>query len=208
MRKTTKQHSKRQSDCVAARKRARHTSRHGFVYLYFEDQDPEGKNTTPHFAPRAVVPLLLQDLRARFNSKLRRQKRTEFGTFDLPGMVPIHREWSLNALDDHHFTLGIPLMDVSEILDRLRKLEPRTFADGTTYYKLHGFMRCLVLLPKHKAELEKELAGIEPTAARRGLHDLLQMAPGVKRAEAAGRLDARGYHERVRQAKRRVKPQN
>jgi hypothetical protein len=198
---TTKQHTTKQQSPKARKP-------HGFMFLHFEDGNANGDNTLPHYAPAAVVPQLLQDLQQRFDSKLKRKRRTAFATIDLPGMVPTHREWSLNALDDHRFTLGIPLMDVSEMLARLRKLQPRTFADGTTYYKLHGFMRCLVLLPQHKQELEKELAGIEPTAARRGLHDLLQMEPAVKRAEATGHLHAPGFRAKLDAARKRAKPEN
>jgi hypothetical protein len=175
--------------------------RHGFMFVSFEDGDPSGKNTLPHFVPAAVLPQLLQDLQTRYASKVKRQKRTEFGSFDMPGMVPVHREWSLNALDDHRFTLAIPLMDVSEFLTLLRKLQPRTFADGTEYYKLHGFMRCIVLLPQHKQELEKALVGIEPTAARRGLHDLLRMEKTVAAAEATGHLAAPGFRAKLDKAK-------
>ena len=76
-------------------------------------------------------------------------------TFDMPGMVWNGRHMMDFKIDT--FEIEIPAHDVGSFLIQIRKLPLRKFADGTEYYKLHAFSRCLVLSPDQRDALQRAL---------------------------------------------------
>ena len=68
--------------------------------------------------------------------------------FDLPGICLAER--SMRHLTVDGMTMHVPSQDLDSVLYDLRLLQPRTFADGTPYYKLHGWRFCVVFTPEER----------------------------------------------------------
>ena len=76
--------------------------------------------------------------------------------FDMPGMIRVDRP--MEAIPFLGTTLHIPSEDIATISGQLSDLPRRMFkcADGSPgypYFKLHGFLRCLVLTPSQRTLL-------------------------------------------------------
>ena len=111
-----------------------------------------------HFVPPDLADLTLQDLTARGAPP--EIKSTPSGFFDLPEcFVSCDRKVFTVELDG--LTLEMPCAQWGEILTKLKRLAERRFDDGTPYYKLHGFHKCIVLSPAHRdsmlAQMETRL---------------------------------------------------
>jgi hypothetical protein len=76
-------------------------------------------------------------------------------TFDLPGMIWTQRQKMTVRVDG--LSLFVPCHDWGVILARLRKSESRIFASGETYYKLHGYCRCVVMTPEQRESFLRAL---------------------------------------------------
>lgn len=110
-----------------------------------------------HACPNVLLSELLADIRARllahdpqadlqpvFNEPI-----TEYG-LDCPGMVMADRKWEDIPVEPG-FTLGFPYSDFGFFLQVLEELSPRTFVPGgQQYFKLHGWMHCVVLTPDQR----------------------------------------------------------
>jgi hypothetical protein len=95
-------------------------------------------------------------------------------TFDMPGMI-----WNGRTMLDFKvdtLELKIPAHDLGRFITNIRKLPLRTFADGTDYYKLHAFSRCLVLSPDQRAGLQRLMEEAYPDAEAAADEDIRKMA--------------------------------
>jgi hypothetical protein len=153
------------------------------------------ENFKGHVVPTKLLPLLQEDLRERFGpgeygDKLHQapesQRFVDTWGIDLPGMLLTSRKYhhvSIPGLD-----LEIPCQDAEYFLEDLQKLEPRKFSDGTVYYKLHGWLQCIVLTEENRqlmiADIEKALPAIREQAEA----DRQALNAGCAAAEKAGKL--------------------
>jgi len=93
-------------------------------------------------------------------------------SIDQPGMVVMTRPWMTFHIDG--LDIEIPCEDVLSFLSQLNEAKPREFGHekagafkGLTYYKLHGFHRCIVLTPDLKMMLTEALeAGLAEAEAQ------------------------------------------
>lgn len=127
-------------------------------WVTFKDEDgiPQAK---PHAVPDCLLAGLLIDLRDRQCGEGRVVKLEEL-YLDLPG-PQISEEKLLVHVDG--LRVEIPIYDFKAFFDMLSKLKARQFIDQSginrgTYFKVHAFMRCLVLTPHHRDLLAIEMA--------------------------------------------------
>lgn len=109
------------------------------------------------YVSKALLPQLLQDYEARgYDPKVPPlfQKDVDEAGIDYPGMIMTTRTWVDISLEPG-FSLGFPTMDAEDFLDDMKDLQMRRFGDGTPYYKLHGWLQCIVLTP---AQLDLAIA--------------------------------------------------
>lgn len=106
-----------------------------------------------HVVPTKLLPQLMTDLRSRapakeFNEIPVNQRFVDEWGIDLPGMMMADRGYEhipVTGLD-----LEVPYNDMRILMGLLERAEPRKFADGTTYYKWHGWMHCIVLTQEQR----------------------------------------------------------
>lgn len=86
--------------------------------------------------------------------------------FDLGGLM--YTNAPREIVDVQGLRLRIPSDNVASMISNLDALPERRFANGAAYYKLHGFMRAIVLTPTQRdlflAELRKRLPDAEQRA--------------------------------------------
>jgi hypothetical protein len=104
---------------------------------------PDWKGT---FISQALLTQLLKDyeLRGHPLHPPTLQKSVNEGALDRPGMCFADRKWVDVPVEDG-FRLSFPNSDAEYFYDELRNLEARTFPNGEVYYKLHGWIHCVVL---------------------------------------------------------------
>lgn len=106
-----------------------------------------------------LLPQLLKDYEARGHDPKAQptyQKDTQEIALYCPGMVLADRRWLNISLEDG-FVLSFPFEDAEFFLGELKRLEARTFSDGTVYYKLHGWIHCMVLDLQQRLSLIKQM---------------------------------------------------
>jgi hypothetical protein len=119
-----------------------------------------------HGIPAYLQQTLLDDLSEREEQKGHgdlefEAKDTTTCGIDMPGMVAMNRPWMTFQIDG--LSIDIPCEDVLEFIEQLKAAPMRTWTKGTTeyvgssYYKLHGFHKCIVLTPDLRAELLTQL---------------------------------------------------
>ena len=118
-----------------------------------------------HYCPSSLLPDLLVDLKERYGEECETKPITT-GLIDLPGMIMTDRP--IEELEVDGFTLKIPSQDFEVFAGRLFKLTPRRFNSGKEYYKLHGWMQCLVLTPSQHAALLSLMDKMLPEVSKRG----------------------------------------
>lgn len=84
---------------------------------------------------------IINDMVAR-GCKLEKSKSTKTFNIDMPGMICIDRPWETFMF--RGLTLKIPSEDILMFMVNLEALQVRQL-NNKSYYKLHGFLRCLVL---------------------------------------------------------------
>lgn len=134
-----------------------------------------------HAVPAYLEGVLLDDLRARARGDDPLtpppevvSEQTTSVAIDNPGMVALDRPWMSMRVDG--LTLDIPCEDLGVFYERLKKAPERVWKEGTSmfvgasYYKLHGWNRCIVLTPDIRMELlttmKEKLAEAEDEADR------------------------------------------
>ena len=110
--------------------------------------------TKSHFCHRDMVADLTVDLMSRFKEEVEVRGAVQ-GVIELPGMCMSDRPWEDIVVED--FKLQIPSQDFGYYRAILEKSSLRKFANGKEYYKIHGWMTCVVLSPKQREEVMKQM---------------------------------------------------
>lgn len=129
-----------------------------------------------HAVPEYLESVLVGDLAARQPpdddpAEVQSHPIVSMG-IDMPGMVCTTRPWMTFHIDG--LDIEIPCEDVASFLLQLNSLKPREFTHekagafkGLSYYKLHGFCKCIVLTPDLKVMLTEALeAGVAEAEAQ------------------------------------------
>jgi hypothetical protein len=139
----------------------------GWVHVIFHD-------AKGHYLPAPLIRLVTRDLERR-GSRVRCWKRVSALALDLPGFALVNESWQAVYLG--RLKVEFPCIDFGDFLQRLAALPPRVGARGQTYYKLHGWLHCIVLTAAHRQALiramqpqvvhAKQLADAETAASLR-----------------------------------------
>ena len=119
-----------------------------------------------HFVHSSLLEGLRQDLNLRFNNGIYKEDLTERVWYDLPGMILAGRSYEKLQLDGVEFEVAS--QNFRLLYERLCLMKEREFSDGKKYYKVHGWLHCLVLTPEQRDVLlkymEEELPRVQKTA--------------------------------------------
>jgi hypothetical protein len=103
----------------------------------------------PHFVPDSLMHTILTDIGRRFHAPvLQTLDRTgELMRIDRGGPMMISAEWV--SVDIDNATLEVPVRDIEVYyMDLLQS--PLRGEPGAQYYKLHGWLHCVVLTPEQR----------------------------------------------------------
>lgn len=117
-----------------------------------------------HFCPNELVSQLVADIISRGGEVIDIKSVTQ-GWADLPGMVLADRPWEDIQLKN--FKLGFPSQDFEHFLRELNNANVRKFADGSEYYKLHGWLHCIILTPDQYVQVMLKMDEMLPAVRNR-----------------------------------------
>ena len=117
--------------------------------LDFNDRRVEG-SVKLHIVPHELVATVVADLKGRGSPYVTQNPIAECG-FDYPGMVHMDDVWYDFPLDG--LVAQFSARSFEGMLKQLRELSKRTAPSGLWYFKLHGYLNCLVLTPKDRVRL-------------------------------------------------------
>ena len=117
----------------------------------------------PHWCPIELLAGLMQDAGAHGKPQGFFEP-AHHGVVDLPGMIMADRTYQ--DFDLGGFTLSIPTEDIEHYYDKIRYNPLRTFGDGKEYYKIHGWLHCVVLTPSQRKELIGMIEVVLPAARK------------------------------------------
>lgn len=103
------------------------------------------------------------------------------GSIDLPGMIWAHRGYEVIDMPGE-LKLSIPYSDAFYFRMKLEKAPPRTFADGSQYYKIHGWLVCVVLTPFERDYLLSHLRVHKDSINAKRDQELVHIKAGTKPA--------------------------
>lgn len=104
-------------------------------------------NWKPHWCPAFMLAGLMEDATRR-GQGLGTSEPSPGGIVDQPGMILQNRTYQ--KFDLGMFVLKIPTEDCEHYREVLEENRVRKFADGREYYKVHGWIHCVVLAPEHR----------------------------------------------------------
>lgn len=107
-----------------------------------------------HWCPAELLPGLMEDSSRRGHG-MGSYEPAERGLIDLPGMVMVDR--SIQTFDIGGFKLRIPTEDTEQFYFELRSNKERVFSDGRKYFKIHGWIHCVVMTPEQRLSLLREM---------------------------------------------------
>lgn len=136
-----------------------------------------------HFVSPSLFYSLVKDAEERGHTDIH-SENCPVGIIDLPGMVSIDRTYS--DIKVGQFTLTIPNQDFEFFYDELKNGEERTFSDGKKYYKIHGWLACVVFSPEERTEALAVMESIKDSALKLGNEDEEKLIDGIKKAVDAG----------------------
>jgi hypothetical protein len=110
-----------------------------------------------HVVPNFLLADVIADLEAR-NHPLIKSKLAKSVFIDLPGMISFERPVETIKLD--LLNINIPSEDVEYFAFNLKDLKQRVFSSKKTYFKLHGFLICIVLSDEQKELFQASLEQI------------------------------------------------
>ena len=145
----------------------------GWHALDFNDFRAEG-SVKLHITPDELVDGIVADLKKRGFPLVRRNLIIECG-FDGPGCVHKDDVWYDFVLDS--LVVKFSARSFEEMLLQLRGLERRTAPGGQRYFKMHGFLNCLVLTSDDRKYL------------------LNQMQPKLQEALVQAEFEAQRFNE-------------
>lgn len=141
------------------------------------------KGFKAHYCPDDLVEELVEDIENRGGS-LDEIANVSDGGIDLPGMILVDRPWEDIQIDG--FKLGIPSQDLGDFLSELERTPLRKFPNGKQYYKIHGWLVCVVFTPDQRNEVLRIMKDILPQSVKRADDATERMIEGLKRMEKAG----------------------
>jgi hypothetical protein len=126
-----------------------------------------------HVCHESMIPVILEDIGVREPDALKDViiTSTDKGFIDLPGMVSMDRTYQKIEVDG--LELEMPTTDFEYFLEMLRNCAVRS-AGKQKFYKIHGWLHCVVLTPLQRYDILEEMAS---------------MLPGVRTAAEKERLD-------------------
>lgn len=127
-----------------------------------------------HVVPDELVETVVADLKERGSPFVRQNVILKVG-IDYPGMVHRDDVWYDFQLDG--IVAQFSARSFEGMLKQLRELPKRIAPSGMWYFKLHGFLNCLVLTPKNRVRL------------------LDLMAPKLQEALVQAELEAQRFNE-------------
>lgn len=152
------------------------------------------KDESLNWLPHAVPVDLSNDLETDLNER-GETKNFEFSSIwvsqpiekfaiDLPGMIMIDRH--MRSLTIEGLEISIPSEDWANFLNMLHLLPERKFQSGEAYYKLHGYLRCLVLSPEHRQQMIAAMVGQLEDAEKEAEEDLQRFTAKLEEVNQQG----------------------
>ena len=103
-----------------------------------------------HALPETLSAAIIDDLQGRDFLIDYTTKETEEFCIDMPGMCMVDRSYHTFEIDG--VSISIPSSEVSIFHEKLGRREER-IADGKPYYKLHGWLCCIVFTPDQREQM-------------------------------------------------------
>lgn len=100
-----------------------------------------------HFCPTSLMAELIEDSNRR-GHELGILEQASKGFIDMPGMIMTDRSHETIRIDT--FDLTIPTQDYEYFYMELKKGPKRKFPSGQEYYKIHGWLVCVVFTPEQR----------------------------------------------------------
>jgi hypothetical protein len=112
-----------------------------------------------------VVAAIIQDLTTREHEEegageVVDVSGTDTGWCDRPGMIMVDRPIEKIKIDTFH--LDIPSQDFQYFVRKLIDAPERTTPDGQKYYKIHGWLHCVVFTPDQRDIVLQTMAEMWP----------------------------------------------
>jgi hypothetical protein len=107
----------------------------------------------------------MDDAQRRGHGGLRWVKEAEEACLDQPGMVMTDRGWETFEADG--LRISFPTAEFEDFYDDLRHLPRREFENRVGYYKLHGWLHCIVMTVKMRDEAVQIMARLLPAVRER-----------------------------------------
>lgn len=117
-----------------------------------------------HAVPASLLEGLLQDARERGHTEITfAPAGTEDIMIDLPGMCMVDRTYQEIRIDT--LSLSIPTTDFTVFFNELGQAPKRKFANGQEYYKIHGWLACVVFTPEQRDLVLKSMTELMPVVS-------------------------------------------
>lgn len=136
-----------------------------------------------HWCPTALLPGLMEDSVARAHGEGAFESVTK-GFIDLPGMILQDR--AIETLKLEGFTLRIPSEDFEHFYDSLKEKKVRKFNDGREYFKIHGWLHCVVFTPELRDACLELMRNKLTAAKKRGEDDRARFRSAIAKVNADG----------------------
>lgn len=101
-----------------------------------------------HICPRQLFDEVYDDLITRGGGEVYSVQGTEEMGWDPGGMIMQDRTYQEVKIDSGR--LWVASQDFSAFVARLERMPLRTFSNGKKYYKIHGWLHCLVFTPEQR----------------------------------------------------------
>ncbi|MHB8407859.1 MAG: hypothetical protein ACYDHY_07050 [Acidiferrobacterales bacterium] len=136
-----------------------------------------------HFVFSGLVECLKKDLDERFKGRVldtgkygppnyvghgvEKVEECKGPWFDLPGMIMTSRSHEKVTIDGGE--LEVASENFEYLFNELMEAQERTFADGKKYYKVHGWLHCIVFTPEQRrlilTHMQEQLPRVKAVAA-------------------------------------------
>lgn len=134
-----------------------------------------------HFVRENLRAQLLEEATERkFGFEAEDRDVTE-GGIDLPGMIWVHRGFEVIELPGG-LKFSLPYSDAIFFMKELENAPLRSFKDGTVYYKLHGWLSCIIMNPFERDYLLAHLKLNEERIKAKDAEELQHIRNGTKPA--------------------------
>lgn len=121
-----------------------------------------------HWVHSSLLPGLMEDSAERGHPNPGHEP-VEKGFIDNPGMILQDRSHEVLEVDG--FLLTIPSEDFRYFYESLKKKTERTFNDGRKYFKIHGWLHCVVFTPEQRDACLALMEARLPEAEKRSKAD-------------------------------------